>query len=45
MLKKAKDVGATIIFEDETSFRQDSTIHATWARIGCSANWRTSTLI
>jgi transposase len=27
--------GAALIFEDEASFRQDSTLHATWARQGC----------
>jgi len=25
-----------LIFTDEASFRQDSTLHATWSRIGCS---------
>ena len=25
-----------MIFTDEASFRQDSTLHATWSRIGCS---------
>ena len=24
-----------MIFSDEASFRQDSTLHATWSRIGC----------
>jgi len=24
-----------LIFTDEASFRQDSTLHATWSRIGC----------
>ena len=24
-----------MIFTDEASFRQDSTLHATWARVGC----------
>jgi transposase len=24
-----------LIFSDEASFRQDSTLHATWSRIGC----------
>ncbi|PYU01548.1 MAG: hypothetical protein DMG38_03320 [Acidobacteria bacterium] len=24
-----------MIFTDEASFRQDSTLHATWSRIGC----------
>ena len=32
--KKTKDLNATIIFEDEASFRQDSTLHATWAKRG-----------
>lgn len=33
--KKAKDEGAALIFEDEASFRQDSTLHRTWSRRGC----------
>lgn len=33
--KKAKGQNAALIFEDEVSFRQDSTLHATWARRGC----------
>jgi transposase len=33
--KKARQEGAALIFEDEASFRQDSTLHATWARRGC----------
>lgn len=32
--KKAKALGAGIVFEDEASFRQDSTLHATWSRRG-----------
>jgi transposase len=32
--KKAKAIGAYVIFEDEASFRQDSTLHATWSRRG-----------
>jgi transposase len=32
--KKAKASSAALIFEDEVSFRQDSTLHATWARRG-----------
>jgi transposase len=32
--KKAKDQGAALIFEDEASFRQDSTLHATWSKRG-----------
>jgi len=24
-----------VIFEDEASFRQDSTLHRTWSRVGC----------
>jgi transposase len=27
--------GAALLFEDEASFRQDSTLHQTWARKGC----------
>jgi len=26
--------GAVIVFEDEASFRQTPTLHATWARLG-----------
>lgn len=33
--KKAKTQNAALIFEDEVSFRQDSTLHATWARRNC----------
>lgn len=32
--KKAQAGHAAILFEDEASFRQDSTLHQTWARIG-----------
>ena len=32
--KKAKKSRSPIVFEDECSFRQDATLHATWARIG-----------
>jgi transposase len=32
--KKAKSEGAVIVFEDEASFRQTPTLHATWARCG-----------
>lgn len=32
--KKAKNEGAVIVFEDEASFRQTPTLHATWARCG-----------
>ncbi len=34
LLKKARDEGARIVFEDEASFRQDSTLYRTWSRIG-----------
>lgn len=33
--KKALAAGESIVFEDEASFRQDSTLHQTWARVGC----------
>jgi transposase len=29
------ETGSIIVFEDEASFRQDSTTHATWSRRGC----------
>ena len=32
--KKAYKEGCPIIFEDECSFRQDPTLHATWSRVG-----------
>ena len=32
--KKAKEEGGIVVFEDEASFRQDSTLHRTWSRIG-----------
>jgi len=32
--KKAREEGAALVFEDEASFRQDSTLHATWSRRG-----------
>jgi transposase len=32
--KNAKNEGAVIVFEDEASFRQMPTLHATWARRG-----------
>ena len=32
--KKAKALGAALVFEDEASFRQDSTLHATWSKRG-----------
>jgi transposase len=32
--KNAKKEGAVIVFEDEASFRQTPTLHATWARRG-----------
>ena len=32
--KKAYKNGDPIVFEDECSFRQDSTLHLTWSRIG-----------
>ncbi len=32
--KKAQREGLALIFTDEASFRQDSTLHATWGRIG-----------
>ena len=32
--KNAKSEGAVIVFEDEASFRQMPTLHATWARRG-----------
>ncbi len=34
-LKKARARRWALIFTDEASFRQDSTLHATWSRIGC----------
>jgi transposase len=32
--KKARREGLALIFTDEASFRQDSTLHATWSRVG-----------
>lgn len=32
--KKAQKDNGVILFEDEVSFRQDSTLHRTWSRIG-----------
>jgi len=32
--KNAQNEGAVIVFEDEASFRQTPTLHATWARCG-----------
>ena len=32
--KNAKNEGAVIVFEDEASFRQTPTLHATWAKRG-----------
>jgi DDE superfamily endonuclease len=32
--KNAKSEGAVIVFEDEASFRQTPTLHATWAKRG-----------
>src|SRR6478672_9312451 len=34
-LKKTRSRHWALIFTDEASFRQDSTLHATWSRIGC----------
>jgi transposase len=34
-LKKARARRWALIFTDEASFRQDSTLHATWSRVGC----------
>jgi DDE superfamily endonuclease len=34
--KKTKKEGRALIFTDEASFRQDSTLHATWSRVGQS---------
>jgi len=33
--KKAQRENRALIFTDEASFRQDSTLHATWSPIGC----------
>jgi hypothetical protein len=33
--KKARPRRWALIFTDEASFRQDSTLHATWSRVGC----------
>src|SRR3954465_7631886 len=33
--KKARSRHWALIFTDEASFRQDSTLHATWSRVGC----------
>ena len=33
--KKATALGAALIHSDEATFRQDSTLHHTWARRGC----------
>jgi transposase len=35
--KKAQARHWALIFTDEASFRQDSTLHATWSRVGCPA--------
>ena len=32
--KQAQNDGGQVIFEDEVTFRQDSTLHRTWSRIG-----------
>ena len=32
--KKAQNEGSPLIFEDECSFRQDATLHATWSKCG-----------
>ena len=34
-LKKARAQNWALIFTDEASFRRDSTLHATWSRVGC----------
>jgi hypothetical protein len=34
-LRKARSRHWALLFIDEASFRQDSTIHATWSRVGC----------
>jgi transposase len=33
--KKAQRENRALIFTDEASFRQDSTLHATWSPVGC----------
>src|SRR6266849_9844848 len=33
-LKKARRKNWALIFTDEASFRQDTTLHATWSRVG-----------
>ena len=33
-LKKAQKKNWALIFTDEASFRQDTTLHATWSRVG-----------
>lgn len=33
-LKKARTQNRALIFTDEASFRQDSTLHTTWSRVG-----------
>jgi transposase len=33
-LQKARTENRALIFTDEASFRQDSTLHATWSRVG-----------
>jgi hypothetical protein len=35
LLKKAQSRHWALLFTDEASFRQDSTLHATWSRVGC----------
>jgi transposase len=35
--KKAQARHWALVFTDEASFRQDSTLHATWSRVGCPA--------
>ena len=32
--KKARPANRALIFTDEARFRQDSTLHATWSRLG-----------
>ena len=37
--KNAKSEGAVIVFEDEASFRQTPTLHATWAKRGSQPSY------
>src|SRR5438445_11655989 len=42
-LKKAHRKNWALIFTDEASFRQDTTLHATWSRVGRAPEFRANT--